>query len=272
MTFADWLMKLALVTAPENRSEWAHAMSAEFGALEEGNNHIAWASGCLGSALTWRLQVSAVYLLALVALPVIWNVFISTAIFAASTSYAFAQHMSQQEMGQLWMAISGAGNQSTLFLISASLCACRPRYAVVSVIVLWLSTTGALFVTMFGPTFAPLLASAPFSSENNNPALPNVVMAFAFAGADMWPVVLGGFAGWAFVRGKTGTVIAAGVLAFAFIFGFTSFFSNPGEASPVYGFLAITAAPAICAGFLLAIVASSFNAARDLQRAWRAAG
>lgn len=271
MTFAHWLMKLALVTAPEDRNEWARAMAAEFASLDGDANRVAWAAGCVSTAFGWRLRDSAVYLLALVALPVLWNVILLTVIFSASTAYAFSQPIGQREMGNLWMAISGATTQSTMFVMSAALCAYRPRYAIVSVVVLWVATSGASFIAMFWPSFAPLLANAPFSTENNHPAVPNVVMALSFFGADMWPVVLGGFAGWAFARGRGGAMIAAGVLAFAIVMGFTSFFSNPGDFHPVYATLGMTAVPAICAALLLAIVVSAFNALRDVQRAWRAA-
>lgn len=271
MTIAHWLMKLARVSAPANRAEWAHAMSAEFEALDRNANQIAWAAGCLSTVFAWRLQASALYLVALVALPALWNVAISRLIFSASTTYAFSQPISQEKMGQLWMALNGAGMQSTLFVITAALCAYRPRYAIVSALVLWLATTGATFLTMFGPQFAHLIVTAPFSAENNHPALPNILMALVFAGADMWPIALGALAGWAFARGKRFAFFAAGIAAVGLTIAFVDFFTNAGEgnsARMVFGMITQTST---CAAFLLAIVWSSYAAVRDFGRAWRAA-
>ncbi len=272
MNIAHWLMKLARVAVPNTRAEWAYAMSVEFAALDRNANHFAWAAGCLGTVIVWRLQASALYLMLLAALSVLWNVAISTLIFMASTSYAFSQPISQHEMGHLWMALSGAGNQATLLLISAALCAYRPQYALISAIVLWLATSGANFFSMFAPHFAPLLTNAPFSSENNHPALPNVVMALTFAGSDMWPVVVGGFAGWAFARGKRLAVAASATVALALILGFSEFFLNPGETDPVLSTFTTAAYTFTAAALILAIMASSVAATREIRRAWRSAG
>lgn len=269
MNFAHVLMKLALITAPDNRIAWAHAMSAEFAALDR--NRVAWAAGCLGAAFTWRVQSMALYLVALATLPILWNVVIGTAIFAASTTYAFSRPIGQEEMGRLWMAISGAGTQCTFFLMAAFLCAYRPRYALVSVVTLWLATTGVTFLSTFAPAFAPLVLNAPFSAENNHPALPNIVMALAFAGADMWPVVVGGLAGWAFARGRSGVLAASALLALALMLGFANFFMNPGNDEPAYMIFTMTADTIVSAALLFAIIFSSVAAARDLRRAWRSA-
>lgn len=271
MNIARWLMKLARVAAPDNHAEWTRAMFAEFAALDHDANHIAWAGGCLGTAVMWRLQASALYLISLAALPILWNVAISTLIFVASTSYAFSQPISQHEMGHLWMALSGAGNQATLLLISATLCAYRPQYALISAIVLWLATTGATFLSMFGPEFARLLTSAPFSSENNHPALPNVVMALIFVGSDMWPVVVGGFAGWAFARGKRLAIAASAAVVLAIALGFAEFFLNPGEGDLVLRTFTEATYTLTAAALILAIMASLVTAAREIRRAWNAA-
>lgn len=271
MNIAHWLMRLARVAAPATRAEWAHAMSAEFAALDRSANQIAWAAGCLGTVVMWRLRASALYLILLAALPILWNVAISTLIFMASTSYAFSQPISQHEMGNLWMAISGAGNHATLLLISAALCAYRPQYALISVIVLWLATSGANFLSMFAPQFAPLLINAPFSSKNNHPAVPNVVMALIFAGGDMWPVVVGGFAGWAFARRKRLAVAASATVAFALILGFAEFFLNPGETDPVLSIFATAAYTLTAAALILAIMVSLIATTREIRRAWRSA-
>lgn len=271
MNIAHWLMKLARVAAPDNRAEWAHAMSAEFAALDHSANHIAWAAGCLGTVVMWRLQASALYLILLAALPILWNVAISTLIFMASTSYAFSQPITQHEMGNLWMALGGAGNQATLLLISAALCAYRPQTALISAIVLWLATSGWTFLSIFTPEFAPLLANAPFSSENNHPALPNVVMALTFAGGDMWPVVVGGFAGWAFARRRRFAVAASATVAFALTLGFADFFLDPGETDVVLRTFDTAAYALTAAALILAIMAFSVTTARDIRRAWNAA-
>jgi hypothetical protein len=271
MTIAHWLMKLVRVVTPDNRAEWARAMSAEFAALDRKAGHIAWAAGCLATAGMWRLQASALYLALLAALPVLWNVAISTLIFMASTSYAFSQPISHEEMGRLWLALSGADTQAAMLLVSAALCAYRPQHALFSVLVLWIATGGAPFLTMFGPEFAPLLANAPFSSENNHPALPNIVMALTFAGGDMWPVVLGGFAGWAFALGTRSAVAASAAIAFALILGFTEFFLNPGETDPLLSTFATAAYSLTAATLILAIAASSVSATRKFLRVWTAA-
>lgn len=273
MRFAHWLMKFALVTAPDNRAEWAHAMFAEFAALDDRNaNRFAWAAGCVGTALAWRLRASAPYLVALAALPILWNTLIASLIFQASTTYAFSRPISQEEMGSLWLAVDGAGTQFTLFLMSAVLCVYQPRHSLISVMVLWLATTGVSFLSMFGPEFAPLVLNAPFSSENNHPALPNVVMALTFSGADMWPTVVGGFAGWAFARGKRGAVVASAVLALALIVGFADFFINPGQTNEAYTIFTMTSYTITSAALMVAIVLFSVTAMRGLRRVWQAAG
>lgn len=271
MTIAHWLMKLARVAAPENRTEWAHAMSAEFDALDEKSNRTAWAAGCVSTVFAWRLQASALYLIALIAIPVLWNVAISTLIFMAATSYAFAQPISQEEMGELWMSISFAGTHITMFVFAAALSAYRPRYALFSAIVLWIATTGATFITMFGPDFARLVSTAPFSTENNHPALPNVVMALIFLGGDVWAVAMGGFAGWAFARGKRYTWTAMAAINAALAIGFAQFFFDPDKTTSILSPISNIAFTTIAAAFLLAILWSLYTTTRDLNRAWRAA-
>ncbi|MBT9444737.1 MAG: hypothetical protein IV086_03450 [Hyphomonadaceae bacterium] len=270
MNFAHWLMKFARAAAPDNRAEWTDAMSAEFATLERNANQVAWAAGCLGTVVMWRLQASALYLIALTALSVMWNIAIGKLIVMASASYAFSQPISQEEMGDLWMTLVDVGKQATLFLIAAALCAYRPRYALVSATILWLATTGANFLSMFGPEFALLLANAPFNAENNHPALPNVVMALIFAGNNMWPVVVGGFAGWAFAHGKRPVAaVSAGTLAL--LLGFAEFRLDPGDSDPVLSTFSMAAYTLIAAALILALITSSVATLRDFRRAWNEA-
>lgn len=269
MTLAHWLMKLTLVAAPRDRTEWAHAMAAEFAALDRNANHISWVAGCLGAVFMWRLQASALYLVALAALPVLWNSVISSLIFDWSTDYAFAQSISQEEMGHLWMALDGAGVQVTLLLIAAALSVYRPQYALITALGLWLATTGAGFISTFWPGFETALLTAPFSSENNNPALPNIIMALFFFGADLWPVVLGSFLGWAFARGKRGLALPGSSIALALVIA--EYAINPGESPPALTAFTMISEITASAALIIAAPIAAFMAARNFRNAWRAA-
>lgn len=61
------LMKMAGALAPSEHKTWAQAMDAEFETLSSGR--LAWACGCLVTALGWRLRQDAVFLTALVLAP-----------------------------------------------------------------------------------------------------------------------------------------------------------------------------------------------------------
>ncbi len=271
MTIAHWLMKLARFAAPENRTDWAHAMSAEFAALDASAKRTAWAAGCLSTVFAWRLQASALYLFALVALSVLWNVALGFWIFEASTTYAYDQDIPQLQQGRLWMALSGVATQSIVFVMSAALCAYRPRYAIVTIAAVWLGTTGASFSAMFAPNFLPLIISAPFSTVDNHPAVPNIVMAFIFFGGDMWPAICGALAGWALARGKRYTSAASAILAVTLIASFVNFITDPKEGYSLIAAFNMAVTSIVCAAFLAAMIWSLYTSTRDLNRAWRAA-
>jgi hypothetical protein len=59
MSLADWLLRLAVRSAPRERSEWAEAMKAEF--LTMKSRRLRWALGCLGVSLGWRLAKDGLY-------------------------------------------------------------------------------------------------------------------------------------------------------------------------------------------------------------------
>jgi len=46
------IMALATRNPPAAREDWAHAMRAEFAALQKGR--LSWALGCLATGLRWR--------------------------------------------------------------------------------------------------------------------------------------------------------------------------------------------------------------------------
>jgi hypothetical protein len=59
--FAERLIDHAAAVMPESRREWAAAMQAEFAALPDGRERLAWAVGCVWASYCERIEVMQVF-------------------------------------------------------------------------------------------------------------------------------------------------------------------------------------------------------------------
>ncbi|MBO9711383.1 hypothetical protein [Sphingomonas sp.] len=66
---ADWLMRCVAARPAPGKADWAEAMAQEYALLESGR--LGWAIGCMEATMVWNLRENAVYLLVLVALPLL---------------------------------------------------------------------------------------------------------------------------------------------------------------------------------------------------------
>lgn len=65
-SLAKILMRCAAFLAPRDKTEWMHAMRAEFEATGDADA-LSWAAGCVGTTLLWRVRAEVIYVVALVA-------------------------------------------------------------------------------------------------------------------------------------------------------------------------------------------------------------
>jgi hypothetical protein len=64
--FAERLIDHATAVMPEHRREWAAAMQAEFAALPDGRERLAWAVGCVWASYRERIELMDVFVKSLV--------------------------------------------------------------------------------------------------------------------------------------------------------------------------------------------------------------
>lgn len=64
--FAERLIAHAQAVMPEHRREWAAAMQAEFAALPDGRERLAWAVGCVWASYRERIELMDVFVKSLV--------------------------------------------------------------------------------------------------------------------------------------------------------------------------------------------------------------
>jgi hypothetical protein len=72
--FAERLMDHAGAVMPPERREWAEAMRAEFAALPQGREALAWAAGCVWASYCERIQPMNVFVKSLLRAAAVWLV------------------------------------------------------------------------------------------------------------------------------------------------------------------------------------------------------
>lgn len=161
LVVARILNRATLRIAPPSRAAWKTAMAGEFAAIDDGGQALSWASGCLMTAVGWRVLAEgpliAGMVVAALGIKAVYLAWFWTADVSAASN---------------WVATAGLLITGLVAAACALLTLMRPRRA-------WL--IGSLFPLAYdgGQWIAflwPALLEAPLSSSGNSPAMPTLVL------------------------------------------------------------------------------------------------
>lgn len=184
------LMDMASSLAPASRTEWTSAMHEEFAALQGGPGSLGWASGCLGTAIGWRVRTEAGFGATLVASSLIaW--LISVQIFFFLVDWTTSRGLS-------WMPMMSAVQVVLMGGLCFAMAFSWPQRALLTGLFVPLTwSLGSLPLTWSWVLEAVL--RDPWGMTNPNPflpAMPVILMPFQVLAQDMGPSLIGAALGW----------------------------------------------------------------------------
>lgn len=188
------LMDMASALAPAARTEWTSAMHEEFAALQDGPGSLGWATGCLGTAVGWRVRAEAGFGITLVASSLIaW--LISVQIFFFLVDWTTPRGLS-------WMPIMSAAQVVLMGGLCFAVAFAWPRRALLTGLFVPMTWgLGSLPVTWSWVLEA--VVRDPWAMTNPNPvvpAMPVILMPFLALAQDMGPSLAGAALGWGLAK------------------------------------------------------------------------